>query len=69
MLNAKEIDDFYCIPIDNRNLNYAQYYSEGEKNIANINDYHSHNANQKNIEGIKKLLMKLPVIQNDLSIK
>ena len=65
MLKAEDMGDFYLIPADNRDLNYAQYISEGEKDISKVEDYHSHNADQKDIEGIKSLLKSLPLILSD----
>jgi UDP-N-acetylglucosamine 4,6-dehydratase/5-epimerase len=67
MSRAEDIDQFYRIPSDNRDLNYAQYFTEGEKDITKINDYNSHNTNQCSVEGIKDLLKKLPLIQNELN--
>lgn len=66
MVKAEDMGDFYRIPADNRDLNYAQYFSEGEKDISVIEDYHSHNTEQQDVEGIKKLLMKLPLIQKEI---
>lgn len=63
MLKAEDLDNFYRIPADNRDLNYNQYFSEGEKDITKIDDYHSHNTTQENVEGMKKLLLKLPLIR------
>ena len=63
MLNAEDMGDFYRIPADNRDLNYAKYFSEGEKDIAVIEDYHSHNAEQQGVEGLKKLVSSLPNVR------
>lgn len=60
MLNAEDMGDFYRIPADNRDLNYAKYFSEGVQDIAVIEDYHSHNADQEGVEGLKKLVSSLP---------
>lgn len=65
MVKAEDMGDFYRIPADNRDLNYAQYFSEGEEDIAKIEDYHSHNTKQENVEGMKKLLLKLPLIRKE----
>ena len=43
MIKAEDMGDFYRVPADNRDLNYSIYFSEGEKNMAEIEDYHSHN--------------------------
>ena len=68
MIKAQDMGDFYRIPADNRDLNYAQYISEGEEDISKIDDYHSHNTDQKSKEEMKKLLSKLPYIINALSV-
>ena len=64
MMKAEDMGEFYRIPADNRNLNYAQYFSKGEKDISVIEDYHSHNTVQEDVEGMKKLLINLPIVQN-----
>ncbi|UBM57643.1 polysaccharide biosynthesis protein [Marinilongibacter aquaticus] len=66
MLRADDLGSFYRIPADNRDLNYSKYYSEGEESVSREEDYHSHNANQKDIEGLKGLLRKLPLVRNKL---
>ncbi|WP_427875239.1 polysaccharide biosynthesis protein [Flavobacterium sp. MMS24-S5] len=66
MLKAEDMGDFYRIPADNRDLNYAQYFSEGEKDISFIEDYHSHNTEQQGVEGMKTLLSKLPLIRKEV---
>ncbi len=55
MVKAEDMGDFYRVPADNRDLNYAQYFSEGEEEVAEIEDYHSHNTEQQGVEGLKKL--------------
>lgn len=66
MLKAIDMGEFYRVPADNRDLNYAQYFSEGEEDISKIEDYHSHNAKQENVEGMKELLKKLPFIRREV---
>ncbi len=66
MIKAQDMGDFYRIPADNRSLNYSSYFSEGEKELSNIEDYNSHNTEQKNIEGVKQLLLKLDFINEAL---
>ncbi len=63
MVKAEDMGEFFRIPADNRDLNYAQYFSEGAKDIARIEDYHSHNTEQLGIEKMKKLLATLPLIR------
>lgn len=66
MVKAEDMGDFYRIPADNRDLNYAQYFSEGEQDVSVIEDYHSHNTVQQDVEGMKQLLSKLPLIRKGI---
>jgi len=66
MVKAEDMGDFYRIPADNRDLNYAQYFSEGELDVSVIEDYHSHNTEQLGVEGMKKLLIELPLIRKEV---
>ena len=66
MVKAEDMGDFYRIPADNRDLNYAQYFSEGEQDVSLIEDYHSHNTEQLGVEGMKKLLVNLPLIKKEV---
>ena len=65
-VKAEDMGDYYRIPADNRDLNYANYFSEGEMDMNKVEDYHSHNTERLNIEGMKKLLLKLEFIREDL---
>lgn len=66
MVKAQDIGNYYRIPADNRDLNYAQYYSEGDLDVSNVEEYHSHNTKRLDIEGTKKLLCRLPVIRQEI---
>jgi UDP-N-acetylglucosamine 4,6-dehydratase len=66
MLKADDMGEFYRIPADNRDLNYNQYFSEGEQDISRIEDYHSHNTHQEDVAGMKTLLSKLPLIRKEV---
>jgi UDP-N-acetylglucosamine 4,6-dehydratase len=66
MVKAEDMGEFYRIPADNRDLNYAQYFSEGEEDVSLIEDYHSHNTEQLGVEGMKNLLVKLPLIRKEV---
>jgi UDP-glucose 4-epimerase len=66
MMKAEDMGDFYRVAADNRDLNYAKYFSEGEEDIAKIEDYHSHNTEQLGVEGMKGLLCKLPLIRKEV---
>jgi len=66
MAKAEDRGNYYRIPADNRDLNYAQYFSEGEERISHQEDYTSHNTNRLNVEEITNLLLKLDYIQKEL---
>jgi UDP-glucose 4-epimerase len=66
MVKAEDMGDFYRVPADNRDLNYAIYFSEGEKEITEIEDYHSHNTDRLNVEGVKALISKLAYVKKEL---
>ena len=58
MARAQELDGYYRIPADGRDLNYAQYYSQGEIAVSQIEDYTSHNTHLLDVEQVKALLQK-----------
>ncbi len=66
MMKAEDMGEFYRIPADNRDLNYAKYFSEGEEDVAKIEDYHSHNTQQQGVQGLKNLISKLPLIRKEV---
>ena len=63
MARAEDLGDYYRIPADSRDLNYAKYFVEGETKIATIDDYTSHNTLRLDVDGVKKTLMKLDIIR------
>lgn len=66
MAKAEDLNEYYRIPADNRDLNYGKYFTEGETKVSLSEDYTSHNTTQLDVEGMKKLLMKLPLIRKDI---
>lgn len=66
MMKAEDMDNYFRIPADNRDLNYEKYFSNGEGNISEVAEYHSHNTEQLDVEGMKELLMKLEGVIGDL---
>ena len=68
MAKAEDMGNYYRIPADNRDLNYAQYYDEGEEKISHQDDYTSHNTKRLNIAQIKELLLKLEFIKDELDV-
>lgn len=68
MAKAEEIDNYYRIPCDERDLNYNKYFIEGEKKVSKYGDYHSHNTKQLDVNEMTQLLLKLQMIQEDISL-
>ncbi len=66
MAKVVDLGDYYRIPADNRDLNYAKYFNLGETNVSKVDEYTSHNTQQLDVEEMKKLLMKLPSIRSDI---
>ena len=64
MARADDHGDYWRIPADARDLNYARYFSEGETQIAEIEDYTSHNTDRLDVEGVKAKLLELPEIRD-----
>ncbi|MBY0485821.1 MAG: polysaccharide biosynthesis protein [Flavobacteriaceae bacterium] len=68
MAKAQDLDNFFKVPADNRNLNYGSYFSEGDEKVSAIEDYNSHNTKRLNKEEIKNLLMSLDYIKEELKL-
>lgn len=67
MAKSEDMGEYFRIPADNRDLNYDKYFVEGEEEVSTIEDYHSHNTARLNVEGMQKLLLKLDIVQDDIS--
>ena len=68
MAKAIDMGKYYRIPCDTRDLNYDKYFTEGNSEISKIDDYHSHNTNRLDVDGMKELLLKLRFIREDLGL-
>ena len=68
MVNAEDMETYYRLPSDNRDLNYNQYFSQGEINVSKQEDYTSHNTNLLNIEQIKRLLLTINYVKEHLDV-
>jgi UDP-glucose 4-epimerase len=66
MVKAEDLGNYFRIPADNRDLNYASYFSEGSPEVNQFDEYHSHNTHRLNQEELIELLYKLPIIKEDL---
>ena len=66
MVKAVDMGEYYRIPADTRDLNYNQFFEEGEEVITEAHEYHSHNTHRLNEDELTELLLNLREIQDDL---
>jgi UDP-N-acetylglucosamine 4,6-dehydratase/5-epimerase len=66
MAKAEDMDRYYRVPMDGRDLNYSKFFVDGEASISQADDYTSHNTLQLDVPGVKELLIKLPLIRSSL---
>ncbi len=68
MARAIDMGEYFRIPCDTRDLNYDKFFTEGNEDMAKIEDYHSHNTRRLDVEGMKELLLKLRFVREDLGL-
>ncbi len=66
MAKSNDLGDYYRVPADNRDLNYSKYFVEGEVKTSELDDYNSHNTYRLTADELKKLLLGLDYVQNEL---
>ena len=66
MARAVDLGDYFKIPADSRDLNYAKYFVHGQENISKFDDYTSHNTRRLKVEEIIKKLKSLDFIKEEL---
>ncbi|WOX05443.1 polysaccharide biosynthesis protein [Microbulbifer pacificus] len=64
MACAEDRGDYYRVPPDLRDLNYAKFFEQGEEKISRAEDYNSHNTQRLDVEGMERLLLKLDFIRS-----
>ena len=65
-VKAIDLGGFYRVPADNRDLNYDNYFKKGNVLTRLTNEYNSDNTEQLDVEGVKKKLLSLEYIRNEL---
>lgn len=63
---AEDLGEYFRVPADGRDLNYSKYVEQGEAKLtqsAHDEDYNSHNTERLDVEGMKRLLLKLEGVQ------
>lgn len=69
MVKAEDLGNYYRIPADTRDLNYNQFFLEGQAKISQMEEYNSHNTSRLTINETKQLLLRLDTIREDIEMK
>jgi UDP-glucose 4-epimerase len=67
-VKADDLGDYFRVPLDARDLNYSVYFEQGEYRPETLEAYTSHNTERLNVEGVKKLLLTIPEVKQELGI-
>lgn len=67
LLNAEDLDAYWRIPLDDRDLNYGKYFSEGDERPETVDDFNSHNTLRLSVPQVQELLLSLPEIRAELA--
>lgn len=66
LAKAEDMGDYYRVPMDDRDLNYGKYFTEGDTRESSIDDYTSHNTERLDVAGVERLLLSLPEVCAEL---
>ena len=66
-VKAEDMGSYFRVPADNRDLNYNVYFQEGQETLSHEEDYHSHNTDRLDIDGMMAMLLKLDLVQHELA--
>lgn len=66
LARAEDQGDYFRVLVDARDLNYSEYFEKGDVKENSLDDYHSHNTERLEVQGVKELLLSLPEIQAQL---
>lgn len=67
MLRSEDMGDFLRIPMDERDLNYSGYFTEGDQIAPQLHDYDSKTTRHLDLNEVKELLLSLPEVQHELA--
>ena len=66
-VTAEDMGGYFRVPADNRDLNYALYFTEGMPDAAKAEDYNSHNTDRLDVDGMEAMLRSLAYVQEELA--
>ena len=64
-VRAIDMGNYFRVPADSRDLNYSQYFDNGQP-IEKVEEYNSDNTYQLNEQELKEMILNLYEIQDDL---
>ena len=65
-VKAQDMGSYFRVPADNRDLNYNVYFAEGQETVSHEEDYHSHNAERLDLNGMIEMLLTLEYVRHEL---
>jgi len=68
LVSAEDMGDYFRVQMDTRDLNYEKYFTDGNAEEVNFDDYHSNNTEQLDLNQVKELLCTLPEVRQELGI-
>jgi UDP-N-acetylglucosamine 4,6-dehydratase/5-epimerase len=68
-VKAEDLDNYYRVPADNRDLNYAKYLDEGDEKLSQLEEYHSHNTRRLSVSDTVEKIMSLSYIPEIRELK
>lgn len=66
-VNAVDMGNFYRVPADKRDLNYDKYFVDGDQRRLQLSEFDSNNTELLTVEEVKKKLLSLEYIRNELA--
>jgi len=67
LVHAEDLENYFRVPSDTRDLNYAKYFEKGEAKLSLEQDYTSGNTKQLSDDELKEMLLKLEYVQAQLA--
>jgi UDP-glucose 4-epimerase len=64
---ARDLGRYFRVPADNRDLNYSVYFTQGQEALSHEEDYHSHNTERLDVDGMAEMLLKLDLVREELA--
>jgi len=68
LTRAKDEGAYFRVPVDARDLNYSQYFDEGDAIESKVEDYHSHNTERLDVDAVRGLLLQQPYMRDALGL-